>query len=98
MHKIKAVTPRLSDEDPDPLEQDDNETNTNQAVEGWNSWSAEDILDVHRLINERMPVKMGEIFRAYLEGLTYKDLGVTEKYWRWHFAKGLEFIKKELKV
>jgi hypothetical protein len=23
---------------------------------------------------------------------------VSEKYWRYHFAKGIEFIKKELKL
>jgi hypothetical protein len=23
---------------------------------------------------------------------------VTEKYWRYHFNKGIEFIKKELKL
>jgi hypothetical protein len=98
MHKIKAVTPRLSDEDPDPLEQDDQEINTPVMTEGWNAWSPDDVLDVHRLIKEKMPVKMKVIFEAYLAGMTYKDINVTEKYWRWHFAKGLEFIKKELRI
>lgn len=98
MQKIKAATPRLSDEDPDPLEQDDQEINTSAMTEGWNVWSPDDVLDVHRLIKEKMPVKMRIIFEAYLSGMTYKDIDVTEKYWRWHFAKGLEFIKKELDI
>jgi len=43
-----------------------------------------------------MPEKQREIIHGFLEGLTYKDLKVTEKYWRYHFEKGVEFIKKEL--
>jgi hypothetical protein len=39
-----------------------------------------------------------EILLAFLEGKTHKEIGVTEKYWRWHFAKGVEFIKRELKI
>jgi hypothetical protein len=30
--------------------------------------------------------------------LTHNDILVSEKYWRYHFAKGIEFIKKELKI
>jgi hypothetical protein len=26
------------------------------------------------------------------------DICVTEKYWRYHFTKGVDFIKKELKL
>jgi hypothetical protein len=28
----------------------------------------------------------------------YHQINVTEKYWRYHFAKGVEFIKKELGI
>jgi len=30
--------------------------------------------------------------------MTHAELGVTEKYWRYHFAKGIEFIKRELGI
>lgn len=94
-HKIKAVTPRLSDEDPDPLEQDELENSTAQLTDGWFPWDPEDINDIRNLIRERMPKEQKEIFVAFLTGQGYNDIGVTEKYWRYHFAKGIEFIKKE---
>jgi len=94
--KIQAVTPRLSDEDPDPLEQDDTEGASTQMLEGWMPWNPEDLMDVKNLIYEKMPRKHQQIFVAFLEGLTCVDLGVTEKYWRYHFDKGIEFIKQEL--
>jgi hypothetical protein len=97
-HKINAATPRLSDEELDPIEQDDNEGISTELMEGHFPWTPEDIIDVKRLIDERMPMKQQFIFLAFLEGLTYVDIGVTEKYWRYHFAKGVEFIKKELKL
>jgi hypothetical protein len=93
---IKAATPRLSDEELDPLEQDDNEGVSTDLVEAFLPWSPEDMLDIRRLIYERMPEKQREIMHAFLEGLMYNDLNVTEKYWRYHFDKGVEFIKKEL--
>jgi len=31
-------------------------------------------------------------------GMTYLDVGVTEKYWRYHYEKAVEFIKQELKL
>jgi hypothetical protein len=98
MKKVKAVTLRLSDEDPDPLEQDELDNSTTINVEGWLPWDSEDIIDIKRLIDGRMPYKQQEIFNAFLEGQSYIDLHVTEKYWRYHFDKGIEFIKKELKL
>ena len=95
-HKIQAVTPRLSDEDPDPLEQDEVENASTQSIEGWTPWNPEDLFDVKMLIHDWMPPKHQEIFLAFLDGLTHKDIGVTEKYWRYHFDKGIEFIKQEL--
>ena len=35
---------------------------------------------------------------AFLDGLNYKDVGVTEKYWRYHFAGAIQFIKGQLGV
>jgi hypothetical protein len=95
---IKAATPRLSDEELDPLEQDDGEGVSTDMMDAYFPWSPEDILDIKRLVAERMPVKQRFIVAAFLEGLTHADVLVTEKYWRYHFNKGIEFIKKELKL
>ena len=98
-HKINAVAPRLSDEDLDPLEQDDPPAEVNAWMsDGWLPWSPEDIADIRRLIVERMPKKQRFIVEAFLEGLSYVDVDVTEKFWRYLFNKGIEFIKKELKL
>jgi hypothetical protein len=95
-HKVNAVAPRLSDEDVDPIEQDDIDSSSMQIVEGWLPWDPEDVADIRRLINEKMPVKQQFIINGFLDGLSYRELAVTEKYWRYHFAKGVQFIKKEL--
>jgi hypothetical protein len=97
-YKINAVAPRLSDEDIDPIEQDDTDNVSSHVVEGWLPWDPEDIIDIRRLITEKMPVKQQFIINAFLDGLNYVDVAVTEKYWRYHFAKGIEFIKQELKL
>lgn len=97
-HKVNAVAPRLSDEDIDPLEQDDSENTSLQIVEGWLPWEPEDLNDILRLIDTKMNAKQKFIIESFLDGLTYTDVNVTEKYWRYHFAKGIEFIKKELKL
>jgi hypothetical protein len=97
-HKVKAMAPRLSDEDIDPIEQDDSDSVSFQIVEGWLPWDPEDIVDIRRLIAQKMPVKQRYILESFLDGLTYNDANVTEKYWRYHFNKGIEFIKQELKL
>ena len=97
-HKINAVAPRLSDEDIDPIEQDDTDGVSTYVLEGWLPWDPEDITDIRRLIKEKMPVKQQFILESFLDGLTYVDVGLTEKHWRYHFSKGVEFIKKELKL
>jgi hypothetical protein len=97
-HKVNAVAPRLSDEDIDPIEQDDSDNFSMQLTEGWLPWDPEDIADIRRLILEKMPIKQQFIIVSFLDGMSYVDVNVTEKYWRWHFAKGIEFIKKELKL
>jgi len=97
-HKINPVAPRLSDEDIDPIEQDDSDNISNHITEGWQPWDQEDIDDIRRLIEDKMPAKQKFIIEGFLDGLTHVELGVTEKHWRYHFAKGVEFIKKELKL
>lgn len=96
VYKVNAATPRLSDEELDPLEQDDNEGVPMEMVEGFLVWSVDDISDVHNLIDNFLQPKEKEILCAFIEGFTYIDIGVTEKYWRYHFAKGVDFIKQEL--
>jgi DNA-directed RNA polymerase specialized sigma24 family protein len=98
IHKVNAAKTRLSDEEVDPIEQDDLDTHPELLLDGWVPWDPEDILDIKKLIEQRLPTKQRDILEAFLEGRTHKEIGVTEKYWRWHFAKGIEFIKKELKV
>jgi hypothetical protein len=97
-NKINAVAPRLSDEDIDPIEQDDSENVTIPSNDGWLPWDPEDISDIRRLVTESMPEKQRLIIESFLDGLSYADIYVTEKYWRYHFVKGIEFLKKELKV
>ncbi len=97
-HKVNAATPRLSDEELDPIEQDDNEGMSSDMIEAYLPWSLEDIMDVKRLIADKLPTKQQFILEAFLEGLTHVDIDVTEKYWRYHFGKGIDFIKKELKI
>jgi len=95
-HKVNAIAPRLSDEDPDPIEQDDTAEGFHLLQEGWLPWTFEDMIDIRRLVDHHMDPKQREIFQAFLDGHNYSDIMVTEKYWRYHFTKGVEFIKKEL--
>ena len=97
-YRVNCATPRLSDEELDPLEQDDNEGVSTEMMEGYFPWTPEDMIDIRRLIAERMPTKQRFVLGSFLEGLNFNDIDVTEKYWRYHFAKGIEFIKRELKL
>jgi hypothetical protein len=45
-----------------------------------------------------MPTKQKEVVEAFLMGNTAADLGVTEKYWRYHLKRALELIRKEMGV
>ena len=74
---------RLSDEDPDPLEQDETDTPPDILIDGWVPWEPEDMIDIKRLIDEVLPPKQRRILEAFLEGKTYNDIGVTEKFYRW---------------
>lgn len=98
IYKISATAPRLSDEDPDPIEQDDTDNVSTPIVDGWLPWDPEDIADVRKVIANNLPPKQQFILESFLDGLTYSDVCVTEKYWRYHFAKGVELIRKELKL
>lgn len=97
-HKVNAIAPRLSDEDIDPLEKEDSVEPNPPILEGWLPWNPEDVSDIRRMISDVLPTKQQFVLEAFLDGLNYADVGVTEKYWRYHFFKGVEFIKKELKL
>jgi len=94
------MMPRLSDEDPDPMEREDSKEADFSIIinDGWLPWTDEDIQDIRKIIDTFLDPKEQFIFEAYLDGLTYRDISVTEKYWRYHFNKGLEIIKRELNL
>jgi hypothetical protein len=75
--KIQAVAPRLSDEDPDPIEQDEVESVMSNMVEGtgYLQWSEEDIADIKRLIHTKMPDKPRKILEAFLRALDGRVVG-----------------------
>ena len=97
-HKLNCSAPRLSDEEPDPLEQEDVEGIMGAPSEGWLPWTHDDLIDIKNIIEQRLPFNQRVIIEAFLLGQSCHELGVTEKYWRYHYQKAVEFIKKELKL
>lgn len=97
-YKINCATPRLSDEEPDLMEQEDIEGISSISQDGWLPWSHDDLIDIRRVIEEKMPEKQRDVMQAFLAGYNASDIKVSEKYWRYHFKKGVEFIQKELGV
>lgn len=93
---INCSKPRLSDEEMDPIEQDDMEGVSHHMSEGWVPWNVDDLIDIRRIIDERMPNKQRQVINAFLKGMNFDDMGVTEKYWRYHYEKAIEFIQEEL--
>lgn len=98
MRYVFFSKPRLSDEEMDPLEADDSDAFADHQHPGWVPWDSDDILDVKRIVDERMPMKQKQIINAMLNGIGYNQLGVSEKYWRYHYEKAIEFIKKEMQL
>jgi len=97
-YTINAANPRLSDEEIDPLEQDERDPDgAPHSAEGWLPWSMEDVMDVNKIILHRMPRRQREVIQAYLAGQNSRSIDVTEKYWRYHLEKAITFIKKELR-
>lgn len=80
------------------MEQEDVEGISGMHSDGWLPWSQDDLIDIRRIIESRMPLKQREIMEAFLMGNNAVDLGVTEKYWRYHFKRGVELIKKEMGI
>jgi hypothetical protein len=79
----------------DPIEQDDLDGISHQS-EGWVPWDLDDLIDIRRIIDERMPFKQKQVLEAFLSGMSYMDMGMTEKYWRYHYDKAIAFIQEEL--
>lgn len=80
------------------MEVEDSEGITGTQSEGWLPWTHDDLIDIRRVIETKMPEKQREIVEAFLMGQTADDLGVTEKYWRYHLKRGIQLIKKEMGV
>lgn len=97
-YKINCAAPRLSDEEPDLMEQEDTEGIAGSLSEGWVPWTHDDLIDIRRVMDSKMPVKQREILEAFLMGHTSNDIGVTEKYWRYHFKRAIQTIKKEIGI
>ncbi len=97
IYKKNASTPRLSDEEPDLMEQEDSDGISGMHGDGWTPWTGDDLIDVRRIIATKLSDKQRAVIEAYLMGYTADDLGVTDKYWSYHFKKALEKLKKEMK-
>lgn len=97
-YKKNCAAPRLSDEEPDLMEQEDIEGVSGIHSDGWLPWTHDDLIDIRRIIEERMPLKQREVMEAALMGNNAADLGVTEKYWRYHYKRAVELIKKEMGI
>ena len=59
IHKVNAATPRLSDEEVDPIEQDDTDGISTETLEGFLVWTQDDIADIHKLINFHLADRTG---------------------------------------
>jgi DNA-directed RNA polymerase specialized sigma24 family protein len=94
--KTNAARPRLSDEELDPLEDDDIESHNNEPDNEWVPWSSDDLIDIKRVMDQRMPEAQKIVLECFLHGITHKEIGVTEKYFRYHYKRAIKFIQKEL--
>jgi deoxyinosine 3'endonuclease (endonuclease V) len=99
-HVIHAARPRLSDEEEDPIEQGGNEKDLMNSTEivGWMLWDSDDLFDVKRIIEDRLPETQRLIVQAFLEGETFEDIECSHKFYRYHLTKAIEFIQKELGI
>ena len=76
LFKVNAVTPRLSDEEVDPLEAEDNRGGSHdKSSEGWLPWDYDDLIDIRRIIEERMVIKQRIVIEAFLVGQNNNEIG-----------------------
>ena len=93
------ITPRLTDEDIDPIEANDGDgLDSIVAGDGWLPWDKDDLIDIYRVIFERLPEKEKQVIMAFLAGQNNKDIDVSEKFFRYHLHQAIKMIKKELDV
>jgi len=96
-YEVNATAPRLSDEEVDPLEADDNDGASQiESSEGWVPWDADDLITIQEIINKKLPAKERSVIEAFLAGQKFRDIHVSEKFWRYHFARAIEMIQREL--
>lgn len=96
-HFVNATIRRLSDEEPDPLENDDASVEPSTTT-GWASWGPDTIQDIYNIVSDRLSPQQREIIEAHLAGYNHHDLAVSEKYWRYHYGLAIKQIRKELKL
>lgn len=98
-YEVNATSPRLSDEEIDPLEVDDNDSVSQlESIEGWVPWDADDLITIQKIIENKLPHKERMVLEAFLAGQKFRDVHVSEKFWRYHFSKAIEMIQKELGI
>jgi hypothetical protein len=96
-YTVFAIIRRLSDEEPDPLENEESGVEPSSSS-GWAPWGPDTIQDVYNVISDKLTEKQREIIEAHLMGYNHKDLAVTEKYWRYWYTSAVNKIRKELNV
>ena len=96
-HFVNATIRRLSDEEPDPLENDDASVEPSSTT-GWASWGPDTIQDIYNIVSDKLTPQQREIIEAHLAGYNHHDLAVSEKYWRYHYGLAIKRIRKELRL
>jgi len=95
---MNKASPRLSDEEPDPLERDDSDDDPlHESGDRGLPWDSDDLIDIRNIVDE-LPVEQQEIVEAMLLGQNHDDLEVTEKYWRYHLAKAVATIRRKMGI
>ena len=54
--------------------------------------------DVYNIITNKLLPQQKQVMEAHLAGFNHKDIGVSEKFWRYHWTLAIKRIKKELKL
>jgi len=92
-YKVNYANPRLSDEEIDPLEIDDLDSLSYKLhLES----ETDNLFDVIQIVDNKLEKHEKKVIEAFLSGKNNEDIGVTKKYWRYHFTKAIMLIKEEL--
>jgi len=92
-HKVNYANPRLSDEEIDPLEADELESPSYKLYLENNT---DNLRDVMQIVDHKLQPQERKVIEAFLMGKNNEDIGVSKKYWRYHFSKAIMLIKQEL--